>query len=143
MNELTLEEFARLTARIARPFAVVERELATAGVSAAVLERAQKKYLQLMRSDPDVRARFMRAYQGRTVEPVNVDETAIGVPLGPLKAMPFVAGQWVPPKELCSPYPGTIRRAPDDPDSTQQGGMPTAITLPFAYSPPFPKTKNR
>jgi hypothetical protein len=148
---LSLADYARAVARLARPFAQPEDELHALGLDVARYQQAGREWTSTLSADPTARSEFTRLYRaetralsagardGRPAEPVgaravvNVDETAMGAvpPLGPV--LPFVEGTFRPAPALASSPTRTPRSEPN-PDETQAMGIVLDLTLPFDRS---------
>jgi hypothetical protein len=148
---LSLGEYARAVARLARPFARPETELGVLGLDAARYEQAGREWTAVLRVDPMARREFSRLYReagsvsmeagghadpaprGSPTAAVNVDETAMGaVPaVGPI--LPFVDGTFRPTPESAPPHMSVPSSEPN-PDETQALGVVLDLTLPFGRS---------
>ncbi len=126
----SLTDYATVVGALAQPFAKTSEVLGAFGVSAAELEAAHRVWGPILKRDAAARLEFRRAFRGDAA--VATDETAMGAP-SPIRAvLPFTEGTFRP---VPGPVVAPVDRPIGDPDATQQGAMPTDITLPFMKSP--------
>ena len=127
-SAMTLEAYARLIARLTAPFAKLDEELASAGLSQLDLRELDRRFLAVMKHDAAARAVFTRAFQGEP-DQGGTDVTAHGVFVAGGEALPFVRQPWTP--EPMAPLTTPPARTDADPDATQLGGCATGVVLPF------------
>lgn len=134
----SLVDYARLVARLSRPFAQAQTVLASAQVSEDAFALARAHWRERLAKDKEASALFARAFRAELEdgksprapeEPPDVDETMLAPAPGVRPALPFRPGAFHPEPVVSAP------RAPRpawDPDATAAPNVAHDVTLPFA-----------
>jgi hypothetical protein len=139
---LDLATYARLSARLAKPFANLRAELAKAGVSVDAFEKARVVHRRELAGSKTSQEKFVAAFQSETralngepeparVEDAEIQETAMARLPTPeeLVALPFVAGRY-------TPRPRDEEPEEFDPDGNTLPFLSDAIRAPLPFAKP-------
>lgn len=134
----SLVDYARLVARLSRPFAQAPTVLASARVTEDALALARAHWRERLLNDKEASALFARAFRaeledsklpGASAEAPDADETMLTPAPAVRPALPFRPGAFCP--EPVAPAPRAPRPA-WDPDATAAPDVAHDETLPFA-----------
>lgn len=141
---VSLSDFARLSARLATPYAQPAAIHAEAGTTSALLQQAAARWQPELLAQPELQARYSSAFAaertrvqlGRVPRAAPgaggaasaLDETALAAPVPSIAPLPFQHGRFSPAP---TPVEPRAPRVEADPDATQLPVPDPHQTLPF------------